>query len=92
MRALEAQLRVLPSARVHLVLNAAYDQAILQEQFRAFGRFNPEDVSFTHLDEERRSEKVWEFVAGTNCTVRFLSSGQKIPGEFVEVAGREVSG
>lgn len=81
--ALESLLATLPSPRIHLVLNAAYDTPILFEQFRTFARFKPEDLSFTHLDEETRPIKLWNFVLGTNCSFRFLCAGQKIPGQFV---------
>jgi flagellar biosynthesis protein FlhF len=80
---LSAQLATLPAPHVHLVLNAAYETATLFEQIHAFAPLNPEDVIFTHLDEERRRVKLWNFVLGTNCSLRFLSAGQKIPGEFL---------
>jgi flagellar biosynthesis GTPase FlhF len=82
LQALSAQLATLPQARLHLVLNAAYETSILFEQFRAFARFPLEDVSFTHLDEEPRRGKLSDFLSGTNCSLGFLSTGQKIPGEF----------
>jgi flagellar biosynthesis GTPase FlhF len=41
------------------------------------------DVIVTHLDEESRWGKVWNLALGTNCPVRFLSSGQNIPGDFI---------
>lgn len=81
--ALRDQLAVLPAPHVHLVLNAAYETAVMWEQFHAFAPFQPQDVSFTHLDEERRRVKLWNFVLGTNCSLNFLSAGQKIPGEFL---------
>jgi len=80
--ALRAQVSALPRPHIHLVLNAASETAILFEQFRAFAPLAPEDVIFTHLDEERRRVKLWNFVLGTNCPLSFLSAGQKIPGEF----------
>jgi flagellar biosynthesis protein FlhF len=82
MSALRDQLSALPQPHVHLVLNAAYENSILFEQFHAFESFAPEDIIFTHLDEERRRVKLWNFVLGTNCPVSFLGAGQKIPGEF----------
>ena len=42
----------------------------------------PEDLIFTHLDEEHRRVKLWNFVLGTNCSLGWLGGGQKIPGEF----------
>ena len=84
--ALKTLLASWPSPRIHLVLNAAYETSILTQQFRAFSRFHPEDLSFTHLDEEQRQGKLLDFLVGTNCSLRFLSTGQKIPGDLV-IAG-----
>jgi flagellar biosynthesis GTPase FlhF len=81
--ALATLLASLPAPRIHLVLNAAYEPAILSQQFRSFARFCPEDLSLTHLDEERRRGKLLDFLQGTNCSLRFLSTGQKIPGDLV---------
>jgi flagellar biosynthesis GTPase FlhF len=86
LRALAEQVTSIGSARVHLVLNAAYDSSVLTEQFRAFSPFKLEDLSFCHLDEEKRHGKLSDFLLGTNCYLRFLSTGQKIPGDF-HVAG-----
>jgi len=80
---LKEQIDTLPSARVHLVLNAAYETSVLFEQFRAYAPLKPHDLIFTHLDEERQRVKLWNFVLGTNCSIQFLSAGQKIPGEFL---------
>ena len=82
MKLLREQLQSLPAPHVHLVLNAAYDTELLFEQFRAFAAFLPEDLIFTHLDEEHRRVKLWNFVLGTNCTLGWLAGGQKLPGEF----------
>ena len=82
MKHLREQLQSLPAPHVHLVLNAAYDTELLFEQFRAFATFLPEDLIFTHLDEEHRRVKLWNFVLGTNCTLGWLAGGQKLPGEF----------
>jgi flagellar biosynthesis protein FlhF len=82
MSALRDQLSLLPNPHVHLVLNAAYESSILLEQFRAFESLRPEDIIFTHMDEESRRVKLWNFVLGTKCPISFLSAGQKIPGEF----------
>ena len=79
---LRIQVGSLPQPHVHLVLNAACETSILFEQLHAFAVLAPEDVIFTHLDEERRRVKLWNFVLGTNCSLSFLSAGQKIPGEF----------
>jgi flagellar biosynthesis protein FlhF len=76
------QLATLGMPRVHLVLNAAYEDCSLLAQWRAFAALEPEDVIFTHLDEIASPVKLWNFVFGTNCSIRFLSGGQKIPGEF----------
>ena len=82
MSALQDQLSALQQPHIHLVLNAAYESSILLEQFHAFESFAPEDIVFTHLDEEHRRVKLWNFVLGTKCPISFLGAGQKIPGEF----------
>lgn len=79
---LRAQLALFPNPCVHLVLNAAYESETLLDQWDAFAPLNPDDLILTHLDEETRRVKLWNLVFGTNCTIRFLSAGQKIPGEF----------
>ena len=80
--ALREQLAALPQPHVHLVLNAACESSILFDQIQAFAPLAPEDMIFTHLDEERHRVKLWNFVLGTNLPLSFLSAGQKIPGEF----------
>ncbi len=82
MKALREQLSSLPAPHIHLVLNAAYETTLLFEQFNYFAPLLPEDLIFTHLDEEQRRVKLWNFVLGTNCTLGWLGGGQKIPGEF----------
>jgi len=82
MLVLRERISALPQPHVHLVLNAAYETSTLFEHFHAFAPFAPEDVIFTHLDEEPRRVKLWNFVLGTNCSVSFLGGGQKIPGDF----------
>lgn len=79
---LAQRLAALPNAQVHLVLNAAYENSLLLAQARAFAGLPVADVILTHLDEETRWGKIWNLVLGTNCTVRFLASGQNIPGDF----------
>lgn len=72
----------LPDPQVHLVLNAAYEVPILLKQIEAFAPLQPRDLTFTHLDEEPRRAKLWNFVMGTSLPIRFLSASAKIPGEF----------
>ncbi|MBX3747521.1 MAG: hypothetical protein KF833_19600 [Verrucomicrobiae bacterium] len=83
LKALTGQVARLPSARLHLVLNGAYDVSVLMRQARAFSALPIEDLIVTHLDEETRWGKLWNLVLGTNYSVRYLSAGQNIPGEFI---------
>ena len=82
LRELARQLDEIGPARVHLVLNAAYDVPVLLAQARAFDTLPVEDFIFTHLDEEPRWGKIWNVVLGTKIPVRFFSAAQNIPGEF----------
>lgn len=77
-----ASIERIANAQAHLVLNAAYDVSVLLAQARAFSRLPVHDLIFTHFDEEPRPTKLWNVVLGTNFTVRFLSRGQNIPGDF----------
>ena len=81
-RALGNQLKQYLSPHVHLVLNGAYDTSLLLAQIRAFSALPVSDLVITHLDEESRWGKLWNLVLGTNYSVRFLSAGQNIPGDF----------
>jgi flagellar biosynthesis protein FlhF len=71
-----------PPTEVHLVLNSAYETTTLLSQARAFASLPIQDVIVTHLDEEPRWGKLWNLVLGTNCSLRFLSAGQNVPGQF----------
>jgi flagellar biosynthesis protein FlhF len=84
--ALQTQISALPNAHIHLVLNAAYETSTLLSQCRAFSTLEPDDLIFTHLDEESHRMKLWNFAFGTTTPIRFLSAGQKIPGEFLKAA------
>jgi flagellar biosynthesis protein FlhF len=79
---LVAQIAALKSASVHLVLNLAYDTAVLMQQIQAFSQLPIADIIFTHLDEEPRKAKVLEFVFKTQYPVSFFTGGQNIPGSF----------
>ncbi len=81
-RRMHQLLQTIPHRQVHLVLNAAYEADLLLEQARSYGGLGPCDLIFTHVDEERRRGKLWNFVVGTNFTVGFISGGQNIPGHF----------
>jgi flagellar biosynthesis protein FlhF len=80
------RLGTMAPAQIHLVLNAAYDVSVLLAQARAFSALPVSDVIFTHLDEEKRPAKLWNVLLGTNFTVRFLSGGQNIPGDFLSAS------
>jgi flagellar biosynthesis protein FlhF len=86
LNALRSQLATLPNPHVHVVLNAAYETPTLLAQCRAFSDLEPHDIIFTHLDEEPRRPKLWNFAFAGNTPIRFLSAGQKIPGEFHKAA------
>ncbi len=82
LNSLALQLKSLPKPQVHLVLNGAYEMPVLLAQIRAFSTLPVTDLIVTHLDEEQRWGKLWNFVLGTNYTLRFFSTGQNIPGDF----------
>jgi flagellar biosynthesis protein FlhF len=69
-------------AQVYLVLNAAYEAAVMLAQARAFAALPIAGLIVTHLDEEPRRGKLWNVVLGTKWPLCFLSAGQNVPGEF----------
>jgi len=90
--ALGERLKEFLAPEVHLVLNAAYEVPILMAQLRAFRALPIADVIFTHLDDEPRWGKLWNFMLGTNCMVRFLSAGQEVPGGFYDATSELLLG
>ena len=84
------RIRDLPGSVVHLVLNAAYDTRLLLAQVRAFEVLGFDDLIVTHLDEEQRWGKLWNLSLGTNYAIRFLNSGQNVPGEFIEASPERI--
>jgi flagellar biosynthesis protein FlhF len=87
---LAQRIAALPKAQVHLVVNGAYETSLLLAQVRAFSRLAVTDVIVTHLDEELRWGKVWNLALGTSCPVRYLGSGQNIPGDFVAASAEQI--
>ena len=81
---LREKVQGLEARQIHLVLNAAYETPLLLEQVRVFSSWPVTDLIFTHLDEETRWGKLWNFVLGTDLPIRFLSAGQNVPGHFRE--------
>jgi flagellar biosynthesis GTPase FlhF len=79
---LRKRLHPIPDLQIHLVLNAAYEVPLLREQIEAFSRLPITDLIFTHVDEETRWGKLWNFVLGTEFAIGFLSAGQNVPGDF----------
>lgn len=87
---LQERVSALPSPQVHLVLNAAYDAQLSLAQVRAFSSLPITDLIFTHVDEEPRWGKLWNFVLGTKYPARFLSGGQNIPGDFLSATAARI--
>ncbi len=91
MKALKTHLDCMPEKETLLVLNAAYEMSALLAQVRAFSHLAIDGLIFTHLDEESRWGKLWNFVFGTNYTVRFLCAGQNVPGDFFEATPSQLA-
>ncbi|HTS18859.1 MAG TPA: hypothetical protein VMP11_14890 [Verrucomicrobiae bacterium] len=83
-REIVERLRSVPAVHVHLVLNAAYDAAASLAQARAWMALPVDDLIVTHLDEEPRWCRLWNLMLGTGLPIRFLSTGQNIPSDFME--------
>ena len=71
------------TARV-MVINAAYDTALIKRSYAFAARADCTHVAFTHLDELTHWGKLWDFLLGSNLTPLFLSTGPNIAGDFDE--------
>ena len=90
LEALAKRLAAFAGADLHLVLNAAYETQSLLSQGRAYSRLAVTDVILTHLDEDPRWGKLWNFVLGTNYTITHLSAGQNMPGDFLPADPQQI--
>ncbi len=79
-------------AQVHLVLNGAYDAAVMLAQARAFTALPYQDVIVTHLDETPQWGRLWNLVCGAGCALRFLSADPEIPGRFHQASAGHLLG
>ena len=65
-----------------LVVNAAYERAIIQEAYTRATALGATHVVFTHVDELPRCGKLWEFVLDDGLVPLFASTGQNIAGDY----------
>jgi flagellar biosynthesis protein FlhF len=77
-------LAAVPATSRVLVVNSAYETALIRQAFRMGSNLEATHVVFTHLDELSLWGKLWEFILGPQSTPLFLSSGQNIAGDFTE--------
>lgn len=66
-----------------LVVNAAYDAEAIGDQLAAGERVRATRVVFSHLDEARRSGKLWRFLLNGRITPLFFSEGPNPAGDYV---------
>ena len=71
------------TARI-MVINAAYETALIKRSYEFAGRAGCTHVVFTHLDELTHWGKLWDFLLGSHLTPLFLSTGPNIAGDFEE--------
>ena len=64
-----------------LVLNMAYDQAVLRSAYAAGRSLGATHLVFTHLDEVQQLGRVWEFVCDGVLEPLFLASGPSLTGQ-----------
>ena len=65
-----------------LVINAAYDAALIKRSYAFAERAGCTHVVFTHLDELTHWGKLWEFLLGQNLTPLFLGTGSNVAGDL----------
>lgn len=67
-----------------LVINAAYDAALIKRACAFAERAGCTHVVFTHFDELAQFGKLWEFLLDGKLTPLFLSTGSNIAGDLDE--------
>ncbi len=86
MRVLASMVNKLRPAECLLVLNSAYELDHLIRLVRSFSELHVHGLVMTHLDEETRWSKLWNLTLVTGMPIRYCSSGQEMPGDFVETS------
>ncbi len=79
--------RFLESERIEqrvLVLNMAYDQAVLRSAYAAGRSLGATHLVFTHLDEVQQLGRVWEYLCDGALEPLFLASGPSLTGNCEE--------
>jgi flagellar biosynthesis protein FlhF len=69
-----------------LVLNAAYDPAMLRRAYAAGRDLGATHLVFTHLDELEHWGKLWDFLLDGELTPLFLATGPSLTGDCEEDA------
>jgi flagellar biosynthesis protein FlhF len=67
-----------------LVLNAAYDSAMLRRAYAAGRDLGATHLVFTHLDELEHWGKLWDFLIEGELTPLFLATGPSLTGDCEE--------
>lgn len=67
-----------------LVLNAAYDAAMLRRAYAAGRDLGATHLVFTHLDELEHWGKLWDFLLEGELTPLFLATGPSLSGDCEE--------
>ena len=65
-----------------MVINAAYEAALIKRSYEFAQRAGCTHVAFTHLDELTHWGKLWEFILKPGLTPLFLSTGPNIAGDM----------
>jgi flagellar biosynthesis protein FlhF len=65
-----------------MVINAAYEAALIKRSYAFAQRSGCTHVAFTHLDELTHWGKLWEFILEPSLTPLFLSTGPNIAGDM----------
>jgi flagellar biosynthesis protein FlhF len=69
-----------------LVLNAAYDHAMLRRGYAAGRDLGATHLVFTHLDEVEHWGKLWDFLLDGELSPLFLATGSSLTGDLEEDA------
>lgn len=81
---LEAALEAIGASHRVMVMNAAYESAVLEKHAGIGRALGATHRAYTHLDELDDVSKLWAGVLDPDCATLFFSNGQNVAGNLIE--------
>ena len=67
-----------------IVVNAAYEESVLDRSLESAQRLGVTHQVLTHVDELTQSAKLWSFLLDPERSLLFISNGQNVAGDRID--------